>query len=69
MGEPAGKSLRKELSVLDVFCISAGAMVSSGLFILPAVVYAKVGPWVIPAYILAGICVLPALFAKTELAS
>ncbi len=54
---------------IDVFCIAAGAIISSGLFILPGLVYAKVGPAVILAYILAGVLVLPALFAKTELAT
>jgi len=52
-----------------VFSIAAGAMISSGLFVLPGLVYAKVGPAVILAYILAGVLILPALFAKTELAT
>ena len=50
-----------------MFCIAAGAMISSGLFILPGLIYAKVGPAVILVYILAGILILPALFAKAEL--
>ncbi|MFC1541919.1 amino acid permease [Candidatus Latescibacterota bacterium] len=60
-------SLFRQLDTLDVFCITAGAMISSGLFILPGLVYAKIGPAVIVAYILAGLFVLPALFAKIEL--
>jgi len=63
------KRLIRQLSSVDVFCIAAGAMISSGLFILPALVYAKVGPAVILVYILAGILILPALFAKAELAT
>ena len=63
------KKLTRQLGGLDVFCIAAGAMVSSGLFILPGLAYAKVGPSVILAYILAGILVLPALLAKAELAT
>lgn len=63
------KKLTRQLGGIDVFCIAAGAMISSGLFILPGLVYAKVGPAVILAYILAGIVVLPALFAKAELAT
>jgi APA family basic amino acid/polyamine antiporter len=59
--------LGRRLSLLDVFCVSAGAMISSGLFVLPGLVYAKTGPAVILAYILAGLLVLPALFAKAEL--
>lgn len=39
--------LRKQLGALDVFAGAAGAMISSGLFILPAMAYAKAGPAVI----------------------
>ena len=63
------RGLTRQLSGTSVFCIAAGAMISSGLFILPGLVYAKVGPAVILVYILAGILILPALFAKTELAT
>lgn len=63
------KRLTRQLSFLGVFCIATGAMISSGLFVLPGIIYAKVGPAVILAYILAGIFVLPALFAKAELAT
>ncbi len=61
------KKLGKQIGVIGVFSISAGAMISSGLFILPGLVYAKVGPSVILAYILAGLFIIPLLFAKTEL--
>ena len=59
--------LKRELGLLDVFCIASGAMISSGLFILPSLAYAKAGPAVIFAYILSGILVLPAMLAKAEL--
>lgn len=59
--------LFRQLNALDVFCIAAGAMISSGLFVLPGFLYAKIGPVVIVVYILAGLFVLPALFAKAEL--
>jgi len=29
------RGLKKELTLLDIFCIATGAMMSSGLFILP----------------------------------
>lgn len=61
--------LRKELDVLDIFCIASGAMISSGLFILPALAYAKTGPAVIFSYVLAGILVIPSMLAKAELAT
>ena len=63
------EKLIRQLGGIDVFSIAAGAMISSGLFVLPGLVYAKVGPAVILAYILAGVLILPALFAKTELAT
>jgi len=61
--------LKKELGVIKVFCISAGAMISSGLFVLPAVVYRKAGPSIILAYIFAAILVIPAMLSKAELAT
>ena len=62
-------SLKKDLGTLEVFSIAAGAMVSSGLFVLPAIAYAKAGPAVILSYLLAAVIVVPAMFAKAELAT
>ncbi|UCE36795.1 MAG: amino acid permease [Thermoplasmata archaeon] len=59
--------LKKELGLLEVFCISSGAMISSGLFVLPAIAYSKAGPYVIFAYMLAGILVIPTILSKAEL--
>ncbi len=59
--------LQKGLGLPQVFAIAAGAMISAGLFILPGILFAKAGPSVILAYIVAGVVVLPALFAKAEL--
>jgi len=61
------KRLKKELTLLDVFCIATGAMISSGLFILPGLAYAKAGPAVILSYILAGLLCVPTLLSKAEL--
>ncbi|UCC97308.1 MAG: amino acid permease [Phycisphaerales bacterium] len=61
--------LKKQLGLLDVFCVAAGAMISSGLFVLPALAYAKTGPAVVFSYVLAGILVFPAMLAKAELAT
>jgi len=61
------KRLKKELTLLDVFCVATGAMISSGLFILPGLAYAKAGPAVIISYILAGILCIPTLLSKAEL--
>ena len=61
--------LKRALGLLDVFAIASGAMISSGLFILPAVVYSKAGPAILLAYFLAAVLVVPALLSKTELAT
>ena len=59
--------LKKGLGLLGVFAIAAGAMISSGLFILPGLAFAKAGPAMILAYIIAGILVIPTIFSKAEL--
>lgn len=59
--------LKKELKLIDTFCISLGAMISSGLFVLPAIAFAKSGPSVIVAYAIASLFVVPALLSKAEL--
>ena len=61
------RKLKKELTLLDVFCVATGAMISSGLFILPGLAFAKAGPAVILSYIIAGIFCLPTLFSMAEL--
>jgi len=60
-------ALKKELGLFEVFSIAAGAMISSGLFILPGIAFAKAGPAMILSYIIAGLLVLPALLSKAEL--
>jgi len=59
--------LKKELTLLDIFCVATGAMISSGLFILPGLAFAKAGPAVILSYILASILCIPTLLSKAEL--
>lgn len=61
--------LKKRLTTLDIFSISAGAMISSGLFILPGIIYSQVGPGIIFSYLLASFLMIPAMLAKTELAT
>lgn len=59
--------LKKELNLLDISCIATGAMISSGLFLLPGLAFAKAGPAVIISYMLAGLLCIPTLFSKAEL--
>lgn len=61
--------LKKELGTFDIFCIASGAMISSGLFILPGLAYAKTGPAVIVAYAIASLLVIPAMLSKAELST
>jgi len=61
--------LKKQLSLIDVFAVASGAMISSGLFVLPAIAFAKAGPAVILSYLLASILVLPSALSKAELAT
>ena len=70
MGEIEKKrSLRKELGLLDIFCIASGAMISSGLFILPGLAFAKTGPAVLISYAIASLLVMPAMLSKAELST
>ncbi len=59
--------LKKHLGLLEVFCIATGAMIGSGIFILPSIAYANTGPSVIISYIIASIIMIPTLFSKIEL--
>jgi APA family basic amino acid/polyamine antiporter len=61
--------LKKQLGLLDVFAVAAGAMISSGLFVLPYIAFAKAGPAVILSYLFASLLVLPSVFSKAELAT
>jgi len=61
--------LKKELGLFDIFAIASGAMISSGLFILPSIAYSKSGPAVILAYAFASLLIIPAVFSKAELST
>ena len=62
-------ALKKELGSIGVFCVASGAMISSGLFVLPAVIYPKVGPALILSYFLGALLMIPAVLSKLELAT
>lgn len=61
--------LKKQLGFLDVFAIASGAMISSGLFVLPAIAYTNAGPAVILSYLLATILIVPSALSQAELAT
>ena len=54
------KELQRDLGLPSVLAISIGAMIGSGIFILPALALEIAGPAVILAYLLAGLLVVPA---------
>ena len=61
--------LKKELNLLDVFCIATGAMISSGLFILPGLAHAQAGPAVVISYLIAGLLAMTGMLSQAELVS
>ncbi|QLH84687.1 amino acid permease [Halosimplex pelagicum] len=63
------KSLERDLGLPTVLAISIGAMIGSGIFILPALALETAGPSVVFAYLLAGVLVLPAALSKSEMAT
>ena len=64
-----GKELERDLGLPSVTAISIGAMVGSGIFILPGLAMKMAGPAVVFAYFLAGVLVLPAALSKSEMAT
>jgi len=62
-------TLARKLGFWDVFCIASGAMISSGLFILPGQAFQACGPGVVVAYAIAGLLMIPALVSQCELAT
>jgi len=61
--------MKRELGLADVFAAAAGAMISSGLFILPGIAFAKAGPAMILSYLVASILIMPSVLSKAELAT
>ena len=63
------KKLEAKLNLLEVVCIATGAMISSGLFILPGLAFAQAGPSVILSYLIAGFVCIPTILSMSELTS
>ena len=61
------RDLKKRLSILNIFCVATGAMISSGLFILPGLAFTRAGPAVIISYLIAGLFCIPTLLSMAEL--
>jgi amino acid transporter/mannitol/fructose-specific phosphotransferase system IIA component (Ntr-type) len=61
--------LKKELKFPEIFSISTGAMVSSGIFILPGLAFAMTGPSVFLSYFIAGLLAFAGVLSVAELAT
>jgi amino acid transporter/nucleotide-binding universal stress UspA family protein len=65
----SGRRLERGLGLYSVSSLSIGAMIGSGIFVLPGLAAELSGPSVILAYVLAGIVVLPAALAQSEMST
>ncbi len=61
--------LKRHLGLLHIFCISSGAMISSGLFVLPGLAHAKAGPAVVLSYLIAALLAMTGMLSIAELAT
>ena len=64
-----GSGLSRSLGLRHVFVLSTGAMLSSGLFLLPGLAAAEAGPSAVLAYALAGVIAVPAMLSVAELST
>jgi len=61
--------LKRDLGLIHVLCIATGAMISSGIFVLPGPAYGKAGPAIVIGYLLAGVLSLPGMLSLAEMAT
>ncbi len=61
--------LKKQLGLWDVYCVSTGAMFSSGFFLLPGLATAHAGPSTVLSYFIAGLLIIPAMLCMAELST
>jgi len=61
--------LERKLGFWGIFCIASGAMISSGLFVLPGLAFKQTGAAMVLSYALAAVLAIPAAMSKAELAS
>lgn len=59
--------INRNLGLFTVFCIASGAMISSGLFVLPGLAHAMAGPAVVFSYLLAGCLAATGMFSVAEI--
>ncbi len=61
--------LKRSLGLIEIFAIASGAMVSSGLFVLPGIAYELTGPSLFLSYLLAGLLAIAGMVSQAELVS
>jgi len=61
--------LKKDLGFYSVFCIASGAMISSGLFVLPGLAFNIAGAGIVASYFIAVTIMIPSMFSNAELAT
>ncbi len=71
---PAGEKnvptgLKRDLGLFSTTALAIGAMVGSGIFILPAIAFQAAGPAAVVAFFIAGLLVLPAAISAAEMAT
>ena len=63
------KKLERSLALPAVIAIGIGGMLGTGIFVLPGIAATKTGASLWLAYLIAAICILPAAYSKSELAT
>jgi len=61
--------MERKLNFLDVFSIASGSMISSGIFVLPAIAYSHTGSSLFISYLIGGIIALIGILSIAELSS
>jgi APA family basic amino acid/polyamine antiporter len=69
MAQDRSPTPERKLGFLAVFCVASGAMISSGLFVLPGQAFRDAGPAMILSYGLAALLMIPAVLSVAELAA
>lgn len=59
----------RKLNFFDVFSIASGSMISSGIFVLPAIAYSHTGSSLFISYLIGGIIALIGILSIAELSS
>ena len=60
---------KRHINGIALFSIAIGSMISAGIFLLPGIAFAKIGPAILISYALAGICVLLGSLSMIELST